>query len=233
MTADLMHAFLLIGQSNMAGRGAIEAEDRVALPRVFAQDAAMRWQPAADPIHYDKPRSAGVGPGRAFAREVARARPGWTIGLVPAAVGGSALDAWRPSSPLYTDAVARVRSAMRSGARLTALLWHQGESDQTPEQATSYARRFTGMIGQLRADLSAADIPVLVGQLGEFAPAARLLNPELLKLPGILPGCHIVSSAGLTHIGDRLHFDAASARELGRRYAKAFLEIEPSRRLRA
>ena len=34
-----------------------------------------------------------------------------------------------------------------------------------------------------------------------------------------------VETAGLKHIGDDLHFDGASACELGRRYAKAMAEL--------
>jgi hypothetical protein len=38
-----------------------------------------------------------------------------------------------------------------------------------------------------------------------------------------VPGVQFVSSQTLAHKGDVLHFDAAAARELGRRYAAAFL----------
>ena len=36
-----------------------------------------------------------------------------------------------------------------------------------------------------------------------------------------------VSSDGLVHKGDRVHFDSASARELGRRYAEAYRALAP------
>src|SRR5687767_2478925 len=48
--------FLLAGQSNMAGRGKpVEEQDRTAHPRVlvFSQDG--QWQPATNPLHWDKP----------------------------------------------------------------------------------------------------------------------------------------------------------------------------------
>ena len=86
---------VLAGQSNMAGRGAIEPEDRIPIPRVLMLDKEGKWQPAVEPIHYDKP-SAGVGPGREFARLLAESDPSIVVGLVPAACGGASIDDWNP-----------------------------------------------------------------------------------------------------------------------------------------
>ncbi|MDB4433396.1 sialate O-acetylesterase, partial [bacterium] len=43
--------------------------------------------------------------------------------------------------------------------------------------------------------------------------------------PPLVPATAVVSSRGLAHKGDRLHFDAESLRELGRRYASAVLSF--------
>jgi hypothetical protein len=216
------HVFLLIGQSNMAGRGRIEPVDLVPDPRVFVLNRGGRWAPAVAPLHFDKPDIAGVGPGGTFGRAVAAAHPDWIVGLVPAAMGGSSLDEWRPGGKLYTDAVARTRTALRGGARLTAILWHQGESDEALPLAQTYVPRFAAMIAQLRADLNAGNVPLIAGEIGRFTSAAAHVNPQLARLPAAVPRCRLVSSAGLTDRGDHLHFDSASARELGRRYAQAF-----------
>jgi len=221
------HVFLLIGQSNMAGRGKVEAADRVPAPRVFALDRTDHWVPAVDPIHFDKPEIDGVGPGTTFGRVVAAAHPDWTIGLVPCAVGGTSLDQWRAGGPLYTAAVARTRAALRGGARLTAILWHQGESDEAAPLAKTYVARFTAMIAQLRAELHADQVPLIVGELGRFTTAAPNVNPQLDRLPQAVPLCSLVTSEGLTDRGDHLHFNSASARELGRRYAQAFAGLRP------
>jgi hypothetical protein len=174
-----------------------------------------------DPLHFDKPEIAGVGPGGAFGRAAAAAHPDWIVGLVPAAMGGSSLDEWRPGGKLYANAVDRTRTALRGGARLTAILWHQGESDEAAPLAQTYVTRFAAMIAQLRADLKAENVPVIAGELGRFTSAAANVNPQLARLPQVVPRCRLVSSAGLTDRGDHLHFDSASARELGRRYAAA------------
>ena len=106
-------------------------------------DKQRAWVPAVDPMHFDKP-IAGVGLGRSFAARIADAQPGVTIGLIPAAVGGSPIDAWQPGvyyeptkSHPWDDAIARARVALASGT-LKAILWHQGESDATPDLAPGY-----------------------------------------------------------------------------------------------
>ena len=60
------HLFLLVGQSNMAGRGKVEPQDTVPIPRVLMLDKQRTWVPAVDPMHFDKPiagsASAGASP---------------------------------------------------------------------------------------------------------------------------------------------------------------------------
>jgi len=217
--------FLLIGQSNMAGRGAIEEEDKIPHPRIFVLNEQKTWVPAVDPLHFDKPAMVGVGLGSAFARAIADAEPSALIGLVPAAFGGTSLDQWAPGGQLYTNAVDRARLALATGARLRAVLWHQGESDSTTEKAATYAARFDRMITRLRADLGSPDVPVLVGELLYRRTASAVMNPVLRNLPNTITRCLCVSANGLSDKGDQTHFDSASLRELGRRYARAFLSM--------
>jgi hypothetical protein len=228
--------FLLIGQSNMAGRGVIGQEDRTPLPRIWVQTKDLSWKPAVDPLHYDKPDIAGVGLGRFFARALTAGRPGASIGLIPAAFGGSALDEWKPGSLHYSEAVRRTRAALRDG-RLRGILWHQGEADAKAEGlAHSYAKRFEAFIRQLRTDLDAPDVPVIVGELGRFyrnrpndgAKFADIVVAELRKIPNSVRHSAFVSSEGLTDKGDGVHFDTRSLQEFGARYAAAFVRLEPS-----
>ena len=50
-----LQLFLLAGQSNMAGRGAVEGRDSVVDTRVLRLGPGMTWAPAVDPLHWDKP----------------------------------------------------------------------------------------------------------------------------------------------------------------------------------
>jgi Carbohydrate esterase, sialic acid-specific acetylesterase len=220
---------LLIGQSNMAGRAAIEPQDIVPIPGVFKLDAESQWVPAIDPLHFDKPKVAGVGLGREFARTLVKARPGAQIGLIPAAVGGTSLDQWKVGGELYNQALARLRVAQKSG-KLVAILWHQGEADSSREErASSYASRWIVMMKQLRIDAGAPNVPIVAGEIGEYLHRtyAHVVNEQIDSLPKLLD--HVASAPvkGLTAGPDGLHFDSASQREFGRRYAAAFFTIAP------
>ncbi|HWA85766.1 MAG TPA: sialate O-acetylesterase [Opitutus sp.] len=224
-----MMLFLLIGQSNMAGRGPVGPEDKVPHPRVFVQTKELTWAPAVDPLHYDKPAIAGVGLGSTFGRVIADEHPGAVVGLIPAAFGGTSLDEWKAGGKLYSDAIARAKEAMKSG-RLAGILWHQGENDATDHTAGTYADRFAVMIAQLRKDLGAAEVPVVVGELGHFFAHGDEINAVLPEVARRVPHCALVSSEGLTDKGDRTHFNTPSYHELGRRYARAWDELAKGRR---
>jgi Carbohydrate esterase, sialic acid-specific acetylesterase len=223
-----LQLFLLIGQSNMAGRGRVEAEDQVPHPRVWVLNRELAWVPAVDPLHFDKPERIGTGLGKTFGAVIAEALPEKSIGLVPAAFGGSALDEWAPGSPHYVNAVARTREALQRG-QLAGILWHQGESDRAPDKAATYAERFQRFIAQLRVDLGAPEVPVIVGEIGRFCPNAEPVNAAIRTLPGAVPACAVVSSAGLPGRPEEpevLHFESPGFRELGRRYAAAWLAVK-------
>jgi hypothetical protein len=230
------HLFLLVGQSNMAGRGAVAPEDKVPPARVLMLSKAGEWVPAVDPMHFDKPGAAGVGLGRTFGLEIAAATPGVTIGLIPCAVGGSPIDAWQPGvfytptkSHPWDDAIRRAQLALRSGT-LKGILWHQGESDSKPQLAPAYAAKLHDLIARLRRELNASNVPFIAGQMGKFSDApwdaARTqVDAVHQNLPANVPHTAFVSAEGLKHKGDKVHFDAASYRTLGRRYAEAYLKL--------
>ena len=201
------HLFLLAGQSNMAGWGDVAAEDQQPLPRVLMLSKDGTWQPAVDPIHYDKP-SAGVGPGRTFGMVLADGDTNITIGLIPAACGGSPISTWEPgayfdqtSSRPYDVAIQRARLAMKQGT-LKAILWHQGESDCETNLAPAYKSRLEALIARFRKDLDAPDLPVIVGQLGQFekapwTPYTRMVNDAQITVAKEIKHVEFVSSDGL------------------------------------
>lgn len=226
------HLYLLIGQSNMAGRGRMKPEDKPH-PRVLKLNKDLEWAPASDPLHFDKPRIAGVGPGSGFGPAMAESDERITIGLIPSAVGGTPLSRWEPGGDLYRQAIVRAKAAMEQGT-LKGILWHQGEADsQSLETASTYRDRLAKTILALRKELGAGDVPFVVGELGEFLPADRLphtnlINRALESLPEVVPATACVKANGLKAKRDGIHFDADSAREFGRRYAQAMLKLQKS-----
>lgn len=223
----------------MAGRGEIEAQDLEPNPRIltFTQDG--QWRPAIAPLHFDKPKMVGVGLGRSFALEYVKDHPGVTVGLIPCAVGGSAIDAWTPGgfheqtqSHPFDDALKRIEMVRGQGV-FQGILWHQGESDANPSSAPAYEAKLAALIDRLRSALDAPELPFIIGQLGDFPgkpwESERLrVDAAHKRLSHIVSRCEFVHARGLSDKGDQTHFDAASYRELGRRYYQAFERLSQS-----
>lgn len=228
-----LRVYLLMGQSNMAGRGALDADAPAENPRILSLAPDGSWVVARDPLHMKIGRTEpGVGPGLSFANAMlAGAPPDVVIGLVPCAVGGSPLKRWVKGGDLYDQAVARAKAAVASGGTLAGVLWHQGETDSDKQPwADTYEKRLAGMIAALRADLGAPDLPVVVGQVGGFLtvekhPHVETVRAAIRQVGTTYPHVGYVDSADLAHKGDTLHFDTPSARELGRRFAEAMQKL--------
>jgi hypothetical protein len=229
------HLFILAGQSNMAGRGKVDDEGRKAHPRIFALNRQNAWQPAVDPLHWDKP-AAGAGLGKPFAEIVAEKNRGVTIGLIPTACGGSPIRTWEPGgfwkqtkSHPWDDAIARAKRAMQDGT-LKAILWHQGESDATAEDAVIYEEKLESLIARFRAELNVPALPFIIGQLGRFPRKPWDAHRERVHaahqaIAKRVKNVRFVSAEGLGSIGDDLHFDTAALRAFAKGYAEAYLEM--------
>jgi hypothetical protein len=232
---EKMQIYLLMGQSNMAGRGVPEQEDETPHSRVLMFETNDVWIAAVEPVTKDSHKPHGVGPGLAFGKAMSERNPDVTIGLVPTAVGGTPLSRWERGGDLYENAVHRAKLAIKDGT-LAGVIWHQGESDTgTKEKANSYGTRLAKMISDLRADLGAPNVPFVAGELGEFflahnrtkpVPLAKVVNAALKNLPNVVPLTGCASAKGLKDKGDELHFSAASQREFGRRYAEIMLKLQ-------
>lgn len=225
--------YLLMGQSNMAGRGALTGEYiDMHHDRVLMLDKENKWVLARNPIHFDKPQIAGVGPGLSFGEEMAKAYPQDTIGLVPCAVGGTTISKWQPGAfdektqtHPYDDAVRRIEEAKKKGA-IRGVIWLQGEGDSKPDTAKLYLGRITTLIERIRQEAGDPKMPFVVGELGRYREQFRLFNKELAKVPQHVPFTLVVSSEGLIHKGDTAHFDSPSMVEYGRRFAKGMLQLQ-------
>ena len=228
-----LHIYLLLGQSNMAGRGEITpafVNEGNASVLMFNKD--MQWVLAKHPLHFDKPKAAGVGPGLAFGVKMAEAYPKQTIGLVPCAVGGTSISKWKPGAfdkdtdtHPYDDAVARIEEAMKTGI-IEGVLWHQGESDTSPEKAAAYLANLENLIAKIRKVCKNPNLPVVVGELGVFKDNRKIINEMIAPLPSRVSNTAIAKSDGLEQKGDGAHFNSASAQLLGYRFAEQMLLLQ-------
>ena len=225
----MIHSFLLIGQSNMAGRGFLDEAIEVDSSRIAVLRNG-RWQPMYRPVNGDRPFS-GVNLAEKFAELYAK-KYNVTVGLIPCADGGTRLDQWEPGGLLFDHAVAQAKLAQRSST-IAGVLWHQGESDCHPMRYPTYQPRFEAIMNAFRKELDLYDVPFVLGKLGDFLDECdypnliglknyRFVNEALEKIAASNPMTALASAEGLTANADQLHFNAKSLYEFGIRYFEQF-----------
>ncbi len=226
----MIHSFLLIGQSNMAGRGFLNEAHEVDNSRLWVLRNG-RWQRLYRPVNGDRSFS-GVCLAESFAEAYAK-KYDVDVGLIPCADGGTSLQQWRVGGLLYDHAICQARLAQRTST-IAGVLWHQGEGDCGASSYPTYAERFQPMMQALCEDLGLCDVPFLVGGLGDFLPGFvndpnlanySLVNEQLMRVAQANERVGFVSAEGLTSNPDSLHFDAASLHEFGLRYFAEFEKL--------
>ncbi len=223
-----MKSILLIGQSNMAGRGFLED-----VTPIYNEHIHMlrngRWQMMAEPINVDR-HISGVGPAASFAQAWTEDHPGEAIGVIPCAEGGSSIDEWAIDGLLTRHAISEAKFAMET-SEIVGILWHQGESDSYGGRYKTYEDKLLLLFKHLRKELNAPDIPIMIGELGHYlgesgfgksAVEYKQINQVLSRIAHTEKNCYFVTSKGLTANPDGIHIDAVSQRKFGLRYYEAF-----------
>lgn len=227
-----MKSILMIGQSNLAGRGFINEVPMICNERILMLRNAG-WQMMAEPINYDRP-NAGIGLAGSFAAMWCMEHEGEQIGLIPCAEGGSSLDDWAVDKNLFKNAVIQAGFAMQD-SELIGILWHQGESDSYGGGYQTYYKKLQVIIESLRKELNAFEVPLIIGGLGDFlgkngfglnCTEYELVNEQLLKFAREQENSCFVTAEGLTPNPDGIHMDAVSQRRFGVRYYEAFVKRE-------
>ncbi|MFO7370885.1 MAG: sialate O-acetylesterase [Bacteroidales bacterium] len=238
------HIFLMFGQSNMEGQGAIEEQDRVTNPRVkVLQDLTCTnlnrtygtWYTAAPPLNRCW---SGLGPGDSYGRIMGESAPDYvtTIGLVNASVSGCNIYIYKKGCPDGLDENSQgipfdcgyswlldlAKKAQQSGV-IKGILFHQGETNNTDPEWKNTVQQ---IVADLKTDLGLGDVPFLAGELlyEEYGSCCSAHNIEINKLPALIPNAHVISAAGLPG-SDVAHFTSASYRTLGERYARKMLDL--------
>ncbi|MGM0166266.1 hypothetical protein IGI39_001225 [Enterococcus sp. AZ135] len=223
-----MKSILLIGQSNMAGRGYLNE-----VPAIYNENIEMlrngRWQMMAEPIHFDR-EVAGVGPAASFAAAWLQDHPDEKLGLIPCAEGGSSIDEWAADQVLTRHALNEAKFAIDS-SELIGILWHQGENDSLNGHYKEYAEKLKAVFNHFRNELDLPELPIIVGELPDFlgktgfglsATEFREINREIRNAAAQIENCYLVSAENLISNPDGIHINAESQRQFGIRYYAAY-----------
>jgi len=225
--------YLVIGQSNMAGRAIIREQDKRSLENayLFTGDFINPWVVVTNPINrYSTVRKnlamQRLGPAYSFTKTIAEERPDQQIGLVANAKGGTKIVQWMPGSEIYKEAIKQTHKALKYG-RLKGIIWHQGEGDCHPVRVEIYLGRLEILINAIREEFDDPTIPFVAGQLSENEKRHDF-NEMILELPDFIDYTGVATSEG-TEVFDGTHFESESALIMGKRYATEMLRLMEER----
>ena len=235
----MKHSILLIGQSNMAGRGFANEVLPIKNKNLFVLRNGL-WRRMYVPVNPDRV-TAGINLSESFADLYARDHD-VQVGIIPCADGGSSLDQWAEGSILFDHACYMAELASRTSS-IVAVLWHQGESDSSADKAPLYEEKLRLILNAFRKRLGLEDVPLLLGGLGDFLVQNpdplrcekfrdyNKVNQALARIAATEKAMGFVSAEGLVDNSDYLHFSAQSLRTFGERYYEAFLKLEDKNRV--
>lgn len=227
----VLHIFMLMGQSNMAGVAKNEASDKNTDNRLLVwggcNQPAGKWNTATPPLN-DCPGEKGwnltdsVDPGIWFGKTMLEKLPqGHTIGLVGTAESGESINTFITGGShhqMILNKIAAVKGA--KNARFAGIIFHQGESD-------SGQSAWPGKVVQLYNEVKAAfgvsyDVPFVLGELPQGGCCSGH-NTLVHQAADMLPKGAWISQQG-TNVMDEYHFDHASVVIMGKRYGETMLK---------
>ncbi len=250
------HIYLAFGQSNMEGQGqpfpaattTANARFKVMSPYTCSGSGVNRtkdqWAPAITPIVRCNTNFSLLD---YFGRTLLDSLPSTvTIGVVAAAVGGTAIDGFISSGAVayynskeswmqnfaapynknpYASLVATAKIAQQSGV-IKGILLHQGETDAYSSVWHDKVKTvYNSMLNDL--GLKAADVPLLAGEVAPTG-SSKKANETIILLPKSISTAYVISASGTTidnRDGQNVHFDVASYTTLGKRYAAQMLKL--------
>lgn len=225
--------FILAGQSNMAGRGKLEAQDTITTSRILSLDKDGKIIQAKEPLNFYENKMQGTGCGLAFGKELLNYIPkDVSILILQTAVGGSSINQWIKNSKhreiqLFSNFKEKVDLGKRYGT-IKAILWHQGESDAKPEGVQQRRGKLKILFGMFRNAVGNDSLPILMGELGSYSKTPELfsqMNEQTRLYSASDRFTSVIFTSDFQHRGDFLHFNSASQREMGKRFAREYNRV--------
>lgn len=246
------YVYLCIGQSNMLGHSAPEAQDSI-IPDRFINLASCddsdrkcgEWRPAVPPLCRNK---GGLSPADYFGRTMLEFLPDdKKVGLIVVAVNGVSIlsfdkdryenyynslsENWMKREidifghNLYARILSLAQQAQKQGV-IRGIIVHQGETDATGDE---WIHNINKVYNDLLTDLhlSADSVPLLVGEAvaADQNGAYQHVNSTIDRIHDFIPSAYTVSSKGCSPREDKLHFSAEGTRTIGRRYGLKMLQL--------
>lgn len=235
---------LIAGQSNAQGYGKGHEQFKY-IPHdpIYGYTQGVGFHPACDGRynHNDCAASFALYFGQEYC-DAGMLKGGRKLLLLNTAVGGTGFsdNRWGENNDLYIRMLALAKKilALNSKNRITAFLWHQGETDALNHMSGSeYSDKLRFLITDARRILKIENIPFISGNMVPVwmtaNPASYQIARAASELMRDMPLCGFVQSDGL--IGnatpDIIHFSRKSCVELGKRYFEAYKKLSEAGRI--
>ena len=251
--AEDFDVYILSGQSNMDGRGLVKdlkkdhselTKPQADIPFWYAntwgEGYSTGWIELAP--GYSIPPGFGKGPKTlpngtfgvevVFGSAMVKHSDGRRVAIVKVSRGGTSLirDWMNPESkkgPLYPLLIDTVKAALAEmeargdKGRLRGMVWHQGEGDK---RAKTYADHLETFVTQIRQDLDAPELPLVIGAVYDNGARDQIRAQQLLAAKQIDRAIHVPCEGLNTFEGT--HFDSDAILEFGQRMADAMAVIQ-------
>ena len=236
---------IIAGQSNASGHQAKLDDPEQPDERIFAFGNDYKWKIATEPTDDPTGQVDKVSDdsgyvnkdfGHSFALKAAKdlVSSGVSeIKLIPCAKGGSSIAQWRRGNDpvdrntLFGSCNHRSKVAAEDG--VTAIWWHQGESDGGSSM-NKYINDQTQLVRELRAEMG-MDMPVIYAQLARYGTGLFSAQHHIAEgqrrletnsgYDNALRRNHMVVTFDLPMAADVLHLTSQAQKEIGRRMALA------------
>jgi hypothetical protein len=213
--------WILSGQSNACGRGALPA--LAENPLVEAFDAkAGKWVPAKDPL--PGMGTDRLGPWHAAALEVV-AKTGKPLRLTGFAEGGQPISYFKSTA---VGGKALLRSIKTNGQGAGVFLWYQGETDAVNKlDPAKYQEELKNLLAAVRTEAGNPKMTAVIVQLSYWnspgRPADFMAIREAQRRFVIADGNALLVTALGRKAGDYVHLDREGYIELGKEIGRALL----------
>lgn len=247
------YIFISFGQSNMEGNAKFEAQDTSVDSRFKVMEAINcpnlgrekgKWYTAVPPLSRC---GTGLTPADYFGRTlVANLPKNVRVGIINVSVGGCKIElfdkgqykSYLSKVPLwminmtneydgnpYQRLVELAKLAQKDGV-IKGILLHQGESNTGD---SLWPQKVKVVYNNLLQDLKLkqSSVPLLAGELVHADQGGKCasMNSIIATLPQVIPNAYVIPSSGCTAAADKLHFDVAGYRTLGKRYGVQMLSL--------
>lgn len=220
--------FIIAGQSNSSGYSRDSAMDPP-VPGVHLFRNKSRWDLACHPMNESTDAGSlaneemgipGVSPYLSFGKRFMDLSH-CPVGLIQTSLGGSPLHRWLPpSGDLYKNLLNKISL---TGRKYAGILWYQGCSDTTPEDAPVYEDRFRQFVEELRSALG-YEVPFFTFQLNRQVGGLHdecwgVVREAQRRAALSLPSVYVLPTTNCP-LSDGIHNNAHGNVMLGEKLAK-------------